>query len=423
MTFVIHYHEIALKGKNRKFFVRRLMKNLRRALEEFGPVEVRSLYGRVVVELEENRKEAVRARLATLPGVANFSETVELPLEIGALEREAWQLVSGHPARSFRMTVKRAQKHFPLTSQQVAVRVGAYVMERARESGRELRVDLTRPELTLFVEIVNRVILVHGAKERGPGGLPVGVSGRVVGLLSSGFDSPVAAYQLMRRGAEVVFVHFHSYPYTDRASLDNARQLAEILTGFQFRTRFYSIAFAPVQQEIVTLVPAELRMVVYRRSMFRIASRIAARERAEALVTGESLGQVASQTLTNLAVIDQAVDMPVLRPLIGSNKDDIIRMAEVIGTHGISSQPYQDCCSLMVAPHPVTRARLDEVLEYERGLELGEVENRAILEAQRLELRWSAGQIRQRDTAGSVRAQSLAETAPQEEGAGSTAGA
>jgi thiamine biosynthesis protein ThiI len=345
-------------------------------------VRVRTLYGRLLVESEEIPAPAALAQAATVFGVANLALAEEVPQDMEAIRAAAWRQVEASAAASFAVRARRADKAFPLNSQQIEREVGAYVMERAAAAGRALRVDLENPELTVHLELADRVALVSGPRRPGPGGLPVGTSGRVVALLSSGLDSPVASWSLMKRGARVVFCHFHSHPYTSRASVDNCRRLVEILTRYQYESKLYLVPFAPVQEEILSLTPAELRMILYRRSMVRMAGRVAERERAEALVTGESLGQVASQTLTNMAVIDEAAHLPVLRPLVGSDKEEIVQRARQIGTYEVSIRPYEDCCSLMVARHPATRARLQDVLDLEGQMELSPLEARAVEEAE-----------------------------------------
>lgn len=396
MKLVIHYHEIALKGRNRNVFVQRLVRNLRSTFQDLGRVSVRTLFGRLTVTLASEDAEEVHRRMAGVFGVANYSLVEEVPQDFQAIAQAAWRQVQESPARSFAVRCRRPDKTFPMGSLEIEREVGAFIWRAARDEGRELKVDLTHPELTVRLEIVNRIALVSGPRYQGPGGLPVGTAGRMVGLLSSGFDSPVACWNLMKRGAEVVLCHFHSHPFTDQASLESCRRLAEVLTRFQYRSRLYLVAFAPVQEEILSLTPSELRMILYRRSMIRIAQALARRERAQALLTGESLGQVASQTLTNLAVIDQAASMPVLRPLIGADKEEIMSRARQIGTYELSAQPYEDCCSLMVARHPATRADLDEVLRLEEALELADLEQAALEGAEVVDLKWrgQAGMLR-----------------------------
>jgi thiamine biosynthesis protein ThiI len=234
----------------------------------------------------------------------------------------------------------------------------------------DTRVSLNHPELTVYIELIPRQTLVYLEKLPGSGGLPLGMSGRLMCLLSGGLDSPVAAYRMMKRGCEVDFVHFHSYPFLDRSSQDKARQLVRLLTRYQYASRLFLAPFGDVQQHIIGTAPPPYRVVLYRRCMLRIAEALARQREALALVTGESLGQVASQTLQNLSVIEAAATLPVLRPLIGMDKSEIIQEAQAIGTHDTSILPDQDCCTLFVPRHPTTRAQPDRIEALEQSLDL-----------------------------------------------------
>jgi thiamine biosynthesis protein ThiI len=298
-------------------------------------------------------------------GVANFSRAYEVAPDLEALKAAALGSLRGRAFGSFRVTTKRSYKGFPKNSGEIDREVGAAVHEATG-----VRVDLERPELTLFVEVLQDRIFYSWEKHKGPGGFPVGTSGRVVALLSGGIDSPVAAHRIMKRGCTVTLAHFHAFPLQDRTTIDKARELARILTRFQFRTRLLLVPFAPVQQTIVARCPAPLRVVLYRRFMVRIAEALAGRARAKALVTGESLGQVASQTLDNMAVIDEAATGPVLRPLVGMDKEEITAEARRIGTFDVSTLPDQDCCQLYVPKSPAVAATLAQVREAEAGLDV-----------------------------------------------------
>jgi thiamine biosynthesis protein ThiI len=243
-------------------------------------------------------------------------------------------------------------------------------------------VDLERPEVEIVVEVLPDEAFVSLDRRPGPGGLPVGASGTVAALLSGGIDSPVAAWRMMKRGCTVLFVHFHAFPLQDHTTIDKVTELARVLTRFQFRTRLVLVPFGEAQQTIVASCPAPLRVVLYRRFMVRIAEALAARHRAKALVTGESLGQVASQTLDNIAAIDEAAKGPVLRPLVGMDKDEITRQARRIGTFEISTLPDQDCCQLFVPKSPATAATLDELRAAEAGLDVAGLVEAAVARAE-----------------------------------------
>jgi len=365
MKVLVHYHEIALKGRNRPFFLRKLADNLRRALEDVEGVRVRGLPGRIAVEVADAAGwDLVRERVGSVFGVANFSLAHEMPLDLERLKEEAVAALRGQAFSSFRVTTKRSFKGFPKNSGQIDREVGAAVHQATG-----VRVDLEHPALTLFVEVLADRIFYSYEKHKGPGGFPVGSSGRVVALLSGGIDSPVAAWRMMKRGCTAALAHFHAFPLQDRTTTDKARQLAAILTRFQFRTRLLLVPFAPVQQAIVAHCPAPLRVVLYRRFMVRIAEALAARGRARALVTGESLGQVASQTLENMSVIDEAAQGPILRPLVGMDKEEITAEARRIGTFETSILPDQDCCQLYVPKSPAVAATLAQVREAEAALD------------------------------------------------------
>jgi thiamine biosynthesis protein ThiI len=365
MTVLVRYHEIALKGRNRPFFIQGLAANLRRATADVDGVKVRVLPGRIAVDLPDVVGwETARERIGSVFGVANFSPTHQVGADLGELKDAVVQALRGRRIGSFRVSAKRSDKAFPLTSVEIDRELG-----RAVQEATGARVDLEHPELNLFVEVLRDRIFYSFEKCPGLGGFPVGTSGRVVALLSGGIDSPVAAYRLMKRGCKVVFVHFHAFPLQDHTTIDKARELVRILTRFQFRSRLLLVPFGPVQQAIVAACPAPLRVVLYRRFMVRIAEALAARNGARALVTGESLGQVASQTLGNIAVIDEAARGPVLRPLIGMDKEEITREARRIGTFEVSTLPDQDCCQLFVPRNPATSATLPDSRRAEEALD------------------------------------------------------
>jgi len=361
---VIHYNEIGLKGRNQPLFLRRLEANLLRATAGTGIRRADERSGRIVLPLPQDAMwPTIRERLRCVFGIANFSLAERSEPDMSALKGAMDRALEGRAFASFRVSTRRAYKQFPLNSEAVNRELGAHVLERTHA-----QVSLEHPEVTIHVEVLPREIYFAFGRETGPGGLPVGVSGNVVALLSGGIDSPVAAHRLMKRGCRAVFVHFHSHPFQDATSRAKAADLVRCLTRFQFHSRLYLAPFGEVQRQIVAAAPGPLRVVLYRRFMARIAAEIARREGATALVTGESLGQVASQTLENLAVIEAAVETPILRPLIGSDKEEIVRQARALGSYEISILPDQDCCSLFVPRHPATFSTLEEVRQAESRL-------------------------------------------------------
>jgi thiamine biosynthesis protein ThiI len=282
------------------------------------------------------------------------------------------QLLEGRQFRSFRISARRAFKTYPLTSVELNRELGTFVVERSGA-----RVDLHHAELEIHVEVLPAETFVYVNRVAGPGGLPVGASGTVVALLSGGIDSPVAAWRMIKRGCRVVFVHFHSVPYLPDISQGKARALVERLTEWQYASRLFLVPFGEIQREIVLSVPGPARVVVYRRMMIRIAEALARQVGAPALVTGESLGQVASQTLANIARIDEVATMPVFRPLIGTDKIEITTEAQRLGTFEISIEPDADCCTLFTPKHPLTRMSeettrgVEAALDVPRLVELG----------------------------------------------------
>jgi thiamine biosynthesis protein ThiI len=376
-SIVVHYQEIALKGKNRPWFMSRLVRNIRQAVSDLDVSAVRLLMGRIEVVLGPGAsREVVGDRLRRTFGIANFSYAGRAPLDLDAIAEAILKDLGERTCSSFRVSVRRADKRFPLTSPQVEREIGGRIKER-----RGWRVDLDNPELTIHVEMLTAEAFYYFGKEKGPGGLPTGTAGRVACLLSGGIDSPVAAHRMMKRGCAVTFVHFHSYPILSRASQEKARELATLLTSWQQHSRLYLVAFGDIQQQVVLAVPGPMRVVVYRRLMLRIAERIALTRRAQALITGDVVGQVASQTLENLAVVGSVARLPLFRPLIGMDKDEITAEAIRIGTYPISIIPDQDCCTLFTPRNPQTKARLADIEVAEQSLPIEELVEKAVAEA------------------------------------------
>jgi thiamine biosynthesis protein ThiI len=380
-SILIRYHEIALKKGNRAYFTELLKRNLLCAVKDLGAKDIRSLPARLLLTFKADiDPQTAVHRVGAVFGIANFSLVERAAKDIEDLRARILSSLKDARFSSFCIETQRGDKTFPLTSPEINRVLGAAVKE---SSG--ARVDLTHAELTVFVEILPRDAFFGFNKIPGPGGLPVGASGRVVSLISGGIDSPVAAYRMMQRGCRLIFVHFHSAPYLDKTSQEKVRKLVSALTRHQFQSRLYLVPFGEIQRQIVAAVNRPLRVVLYRRMMLRIAEAVARGEKAKALVTGESLAQVASQTLENMAVIQQAAALPILRPLVGMDKQEIIDQARRIGTFDISSIPDQDCCQLFVPKHPATKAQLREVEEAESALEIEQLTRLGIDNAEKEE--------------------------------------
>jgi thiamine biosynthesis protein ThiI len=363
---VVHYGEISLKGKNRPVFVRLLVRNIRQALSDVAACDIRIQSGRLLLSLPSSVPwQTIADRLQHVFGIANFSRCLSAPHDLEVIKRVVDRALADQTFASFRVTARRAFKELPFSSMTLNQEIGTHVLQT-----HTTRVDLEHPELVIYIELIPRQTLIYLEKQSGAGGLPVGMSGRVLSLLSGGMDSPVASYRMMKRGCQVDFVHFHSYPFLDRTSQEKARQLASLLTRYQYAAQLFLVPFGESQQQIVSAIPPPYRVILYRRCMLRIAAALAQQTRAQALVSGESLGQVASQTLQNLRVVAAAVDLPILRPLIGMDKAEIMHEAQMIGTFDISALPDQDCCTLFVPRHPATKTALAPITALEATLDM-----------------------------------------------------
>lgn len=374
MPFVlVHYHEIALKRRNRALFEHRLIQHLRSTLGGLV-TQVESLPGRIRVSFpEEASWDHIHAKLKRTFGIANFcfARAVALPFsqsDITPLVEAIGKEVTPLSFHTFRVTTKRAEKRFPKTSLEINREIGTYVCEQTGK-----KVSLSKPDLTIYIELLKDEAYYALSHEPGPGGLPVGISGKVMCLLSGGIDSPVAAYRMMKRGCNAIFVHFHGRPYLSRASEEKARELVDWLTQYQLESRLYLVPFGDIQRQIVLDAPAPLRVVLYRRMMIRIGEELAKQEGCLALVTGDSLGQVASQTAENIQVVSEVSKLSILRPLIGMDKIEITQQAQAIGTFETSIEPDEDCCSLFVPPRPSTKTQLDTVNKAEHRLDISAI--------------------------------------------------
>ena len=368
---LVHYHELALKGRNRKHFEYRLVHHLRRALKPLTHVHVEALQGRIRVSFEEEGAwPRLEAQLKRVFGIVNFSLTRSVPLpfnnpDISDLKAAILSDLPTDPYDTFRVSAKRADKRFLKTSMEVEKEIGAAVVEQTGK-----RVKLKNPDLTIFVELVPPEAYYSCHREIGVGGLPTGTGGKIVSLISGGIDSPVATYRMLKRGCKAVFVHFHGRPYLSRVSEEKVHDIVKLLTTYQLHSRLHLVPFGDIQSQIVVKSPPPVRVVLYRRLMLRIAEKIAKQEEAWGLVTGDSLGQVASQTPENIVVINQATTMPILRPLIGMDKIEITQQAQGIGSFETSIEPDQDCCTLFVPKHPRTRCDLPSILQVEEDLDI-----------------------------------------------------
>jgi thiamine biosynthesis protein ThiI len=374
-SVVVHYKELALKGRNRPWFIQLLVRNLRWALADFDIGTVRSVMGRIEIELGLDVPWLeIADRVRKVFGIANFSRAGRGPHDFQELARRILEDLGDRSPQSFRVSVRRADKRFPLTSPQIEREVGGLIKQ-----AKGWLVNLDHPELTIHIEMLPEYAFYFFGKEPGAGGLPTGTGGRLACLLSGGIDSPVAAFKMMRRGCSVLLIHFHSYPILSRASQEKVREIAALLTKYQHRSRLILVPFGELQQQVVLAVAPELRVVIYRRLMLRIAEKLARKWHARALVTGEVVGQVASQTLENMTTISEAASLEILRPLVAMDKDEITAEAHAIGTLPISNIPDQDCCQLFTPRFPATRATRDQVARAESALPIDEMVRAALV--------------------------------------------
>lgn len=385
---LVRYGEIGLKGKNRPAFENRLVESVRRALDGDGQASVRREYGRIVVDFKGNPiPEWAIDRLQSVFGVVSVSPAKAVEPSLDAALAAARRIVEEEIANRqapvyFKVETSRSNKRFPMTSPEINGWMGGRIL-RAFPA---LKVDVHNPDFVLNLEVRDKAIYLYTRRYDGPGGLPVGSSGKGLLLLSGGIDSPVAGWLAMKRGIQVQAIHFHSFPFTSDRSKRKVIDLARVLSRYAGRTvPLHVINFTPAQTQIRQNVPEAMVITIMRRMMLRIATQLAQRLEIPALITGESVGQVASQTLESLAAINEVTSMPIIRPLVTMDKEEIVTLAERIGTYEISILPYEDCCTLFVPRHPETKPRLERVRRVEEPLPVDELVHEAVETAETIE--------------------------------------
>ena len=394
-VIVVHYHELWLKGGNRRFFLGKLFTALRQGLQGIPVVRIEQPGDRFLVRLGAGASlEEAIARVERVFGIAYYAVARPVERSLEALCRAAWEEIEPLKFSSFAVRAKRSDKSFPHSSMQIESAVGRYLQEQLRAANREARVQLKDPDVTCHVEITPGPALVYARKIPGTGGMPANTAGRIMCLLSGGYDSAVAAYHMMKRGAHLSFAHFYGTgARPGESSLHVASELARRLVPYQFHAKLYRVPFEEIQREIVRYAPENFRVLLYRRMMLRIAQVLARRDRALALVTGDSLGQVASQTLRNLVAVDAAATMPVFRPLIGTDKMEILALARKIGTYEISSEPFHDCCPVFLPRNPALYARPEELAEAEEKLDVQALVAQGVRGASLERFRYAGGRV------------------------------
>ena len=367
--FLLKLGEIVLKGANKRQFEARLRQNVRRRMKRFGNFDVYIMQSTVYVEPKDEEADVDGAWEAchSIFGVVSLCRSRPCEKNMDAIF-EAVENYLGEDldcAKSFKVESKRSDKAFPLTSIQISQEIGG----RLADAHPSVRVDVRNPDYTVFVEVRDFAAYVHGPAEPGAGGLPTGVGGRAMVLLSGGIDSPVAAYMIAKRGVEIEAVHFFSYPYTSQLAKDKVVELARLVTRYSGRMTVNIVSFTEIQETIRDNCPEEYFTLIMRRFMMEISQKLALRDGCGALITGENLGQVASQTMEAMAVTGAAVDLPVFMPLVGMDKEEIVTIARKIGTMETSILPYEDCCTVFTPKHPKTKPTLGQVLHAEQALD------------------------------------------------------
>jgi thiamine biosynthesis protein ThiI len=399
-VIVVHYHELWLKGRNRRFFLRKLALALREGLGGLPIERIEQPGDRFVVRLAEGTDVSVAVeRLKRVLGIVYYAVARSVDRDLDAICRAAWDEVRELQFSTFAVRAKRSDKKFPHGVMDIERAVGRYLLDRFRESGRDIRVKLNDPDVTCRVEIPPGPALVYARKIPGTGGLPANTGGRMMCLLSGGYDSAVAAYLMMKRGAHLSFIHFYSGGGSSgESSAHVARELARVLATYQLTAKLWRVPFESIQRQIVANAPESFRILLYRRMMLRIAEAVAYREHALALVTGDSLGQVASQTLQNMVSVGNAARLPVFRPLAGTDKLEVLALARKIGTYDISSEKFHDCCPAFMPRTPELHATPKRITEAEVNLNIGDLVRQGMNAGTVERLRYRNGAVQQVDS-------------------------
>lgn len=371
---VVRYSEIGLKGKNRGYFEKKLIDNIRKIAR---PPEINKRYGRIIIRLKDMDFDEIKERLKYVFGIQNFSFAYAVSHDLDKIKEVVLKLLKLKlkNEKTFKVQTKRSYKQFPMNSQELSAHIGAFVLENFKE----LSVDVHNPDIIVGIEVKEKEVFVFVGKEQMYGGFPVGSSGKGILLLSGGIDSPVAGWYMMKRGILIETLSFLSPPFTSEKSKNKILELSNILSKYVPDTlKTWIVPFTPVQQYIKTNAPDKYSLIIQRRSMMRIANKLAKKIKAKAIITGENVGQVASQTLENLHTIESASNLTVLRPLIGFEKIDIVEKAKEIGSYEISIQPYLDSCVVFAPKNPATKSSIKEIEEIESKLtELSNLEEKA----------------------------------------------
>lgn len=376
-VIIIRYGEIILKGLNKKYFEDKLVKHIRYALRDLGKLRVYKEHSRIYVDVEDYHEDEIIERVKKVFGVVSISPANRFPVDLDLVKKVALEemklIMDQENFKTFKIESKRGDKNFPMQSPEISREVGAYLLQNIKD----ISVDVHQPDVVIHVEIRNNAF-VYSKKVNGFGGLPVGTNGKALLLLSGGIDSPVAGWLVGKRGVQIEAIHFHSYPFTSERAKEKVVDLAKKLATYCGEFKLYSVNLLPIQTAINEKCPEEEMTILSRRFMMKIAERVAMKIGCDALVTGESIGQVASQTVKSLHVTNAAINIPAFRPLIAMDKVDIIELAQRIGTFETSILPFEDCCTVFLPKHPVTKPRLENILQSESKIDVEGLINTAI---------------------------------------------
>ena len=371
---VIHYSEIALKGNNRKFFENLLINNIRKHISHLKHSSITHHESRILVnDIAINDWESFKNCLSNVMGLKNFTLMIKCKSEIDELKSTVVQLIGRKKFKNFRITARRNYKKLIFTSQDANMIIGEFVQKKFKKP-----VNLNFPDLNIHIELLKDFSLIGNEKINGFSGLPANCQEKALSLISSGIDSPVASFEMIKRGVIVDYIHFHSYPAINKQSISNVKKILDVLSKYQLKSTLYLVPLLSIQEKIMEIIPDKYWVIFFRRYMIKIANDIAFQNRYIALITGDSIGQVASQTLSNIRAISDVSNLPIIRPLSGLNKEDIVNKAEIISTYNISIEPYEDCCSFFVPPHPETKAKMDIINRLDKTLKIDEIYNETL---------------------------------------------
>ena len=368
-SVLIHYSEIALKKNNRRFFENIFLQNIKIHLKNISYKSIKLINARVLVyNIQLSDWNNIKIKLSHVMGLKNYMLVIKTNSNIDSINIAAKHIIKDKKFKSYSIHTKRSNKAFSLNSQEVNTLIGQNIKDITNK-----KVDLTNPEITVYIEILLNCSFVGIEKINGFSGLPANCQEKALSLISSGIDSPVSSFEVIKRGVNLDYIHFHSYPATNKQSINNVKKIINELTKYQLNTTLYLVPLLKIQEKIMEQVPEKFWVVFFRRYMMMIANDVAKKINALALITGDSIGQVSSQTLSNIYVVSEASELPIIRPLAGMNKEEIINKAKKINTYDLSIEPYEDCCSFFVPAHPSTKSKLFDINRINKKLDLNKL--------------------------------------------------